>query len=126
MSPSSNWPNSACGGTPMSSNMARSFLFSNPRVEREPARPEPSFQMLLDERALAFIERAERLIRGDRGAELVVVPRTLALLRFLHLEQIHVMDLAPVLADAALAEQLVVRRHRLHFRHDGGAVGIAL
>ena len=36
------------------------------------------------------------------------------------------MDLAAVLTDLALAEQLVVGRHGLHLGHHGGAVGIAL
>src|SRR5262245_52519254 len=81
--------------------------------------------LLLYQWALTLVERTKRLLGRDGGAGFVVVPSTLALLRLLDLEQIHVVDLAAVLADAALAEQLVVGGHRLHLGHHGGAIGIA-
>src|SRR4029077_13186937 len=123
MRPSNSWPNSACGGTPISSNMARWFSPGN----RGPAGVRPAGPcLLLDQRALAFIERAERLFGGDGGACLVVIPGALALLGLLYFEQVHVVDLAAVLPDAALAKQLVVVRLRLPLAHPGGTVGVSL
>src|SRR5882672_3353356 len=78
------WPNSACVGTPKISVMR-----------------------LLHQGAAALFLGTERLIRRNRGADLVVVPGVLRLRRLLHLEQIRRVDLAPVLADAALAEQRI-------------------
>src|SRR5688572_12051210 len=77
---------------------------------------------LLDERAASLGQRTERLLRGDRRADLVVVPRTLRLRRLLHLDEISRVDLASVGADRALAEQRVVGRLRFHVRDDLRAV----
>src|SRR5262249_13386698 len=65
----------------------------------------------LDQRAIALlIERAPRLFGGNGGELFVIVPRRLALLRRLHLEQVHRVDLAAIDAHAALAHQFVVGR----------------
>src|SRR5262245_58506230 len=88
--------------------------------------PRLALESALDQRATAFGQRAEGFVRWNGGAELVVVPRSLRLRRLLDLEQIHRMDLAPVGAHRALAEQLVVGRHLFHLGHDRLAVGIAL
>src|SRR5438132_6930792 len=74
--------------------------------------------LLLRQRALALVERPERLLGRDGGAHLVVIPRALGLRGLLHLEEIHRMDLAAVGADGALAEEGVVGRHLLHLRDD--------
>src|SRR5262245_66398524 len=67
-----------------------------------------------DRRTAALTEGPERLRGRDRRAQLVVVPGVLRLVGPLHLEQIHVVNLAAVGTNAALAEQCVVRRHVLH------------
>src|SRR5688572_26881798 len=85
------------------------------------SRPPGSF-LLLHEGAVALVDGAEGLLGRDRRARLVVVPRAFGLGRLLHLEEIGGVDLAAVGADAALAEQRIVRRHLLHLRDDLGAV----
>src|SRR5215472_8869155 len=75
-----------------------------------PASPRAGL-LCLHQRAFTLIDRAEGFGRGDRGTQFVVVPRRLALLRFLDLEQIHVLDLASILPDQAFPEQFVVGRH---------------
>src|SRR6266571_2361115 len=74
------------------------------------------------ERALAILQRAEGLIRGDRRADLVIVPGTFRLGGLFRLEQICRMDLAAVGANHALAEQRIIGRHLLHLGDDLGAV----
>src|SRR5882672_7043071 len=69
-----------------------------------------------DQRAVAFAHRAERLLRRDGRDHLVVVPVALRFLGRFHLQQIHRVELASVLADATLAEERVVGRHGLHRR----------
>src|SRR4026207_1369636 len=69
---------------------------------------------LLDQRAAAVLLRPERLLRRAGGEDLVVVPRVLRLGGLLHLDEIRVVDLAAVGADAPLAEQRVVGGHLLH------------
>src|SRR5580765_2342438 len=76
-----------------------------------------------DQRAVALAHRAERLLGGDRRDHLVEIPVALRLLGRLHLREIHGMELAPVLADAALAEERIVGRHGLHRRDHRLAVG---
>src|SRR5690349_22329987 len=66
------------------------------------------------EGASTLAQGPERLVRGNRGAQLVVVVRALGLGRLLHLEEISVVDLAAVGADRALAEERVVRGQLLH------------
>src|SRR5919109_4559875 len=122
MRPSRSWPNSACGGTPRSSNIRRLPRQTGNRAGTCQPGPSDSF---LHERAIALVDRAEGFRGWDRGAQLVVVPRPSTLLRLLDLEEIHVVELAPVGADGALAEQLVVRGHHLHLLDDLGAIRIA-
>src|SRR5688572_21792811 len=72
--------------------------------------------LLLHERAVALVHRPERLLGGNDGALLVVVPRALRLRRLLHLEQVRGMHLSPVGANGALAEERIVRGRLLHLR----------
>src|SRR5438034_10345799 len=95
------WPNSACVGTPK---------IVTPRA---PRRPRPLF---LHERAVALVHRPERLLGGDGGADLVVVPRAFGLRRLLHLEQVDGMELATVGAHHALAEDRIVGGRLLNVR----------
>src|SRR5262245_20604857 len=74
------------------------------------------FSLSLDQRAFTLIRGPEGLGGGYGGASLIVVPGPLTFLRFLDLEEIHVVDLAAVFPDRALAKQLVLGRHRLHLR----------
>src|SRR6185503_6042444 len=67
-----------------------------------------------DEWAAIFGERTERFLGGRGREKLVHVPFAFAFGWFLHLEQIHRMDLAPIFADAAGSETIVIRRHLLH------------
>src|ERR1700731_107704 len=75
-----------------------------------------------DQRAMAVLERPERLVGRNGGQQLVEVARILRFRRRLHLEQIGRVDLAAVGADRALAEQGVVGRQLLHLGHHRGAV----
>src|SRR5262245_10743877 len=75
-----------------------------------------------DQRTAALSEGPERLRGRDRRAQLVVVPGMLRLVGPLHLEQMHVVNLAAVGTNAALTEQRVVRRHVLHLGHHRFAV----
>ncbi len=77
------------------------------RCERTSKRPRPG---------------AER-VRGRRGGDqLVVVPRAMALRRAFHLEQIGREHAPPVFPDRAVAEGVVIGRHRLHAGDGGLAV----
>src|SRR5262245_63119061 len=76
-----------------------------------------------DQRTAALAERTERFRRRDGRAQLVVVPDVLRLVGPLHLKQEHVVDLATVRADTALAEQWIVGRQLLHLRNHRLAVG---
>src|SRR5438067_1370258 len=83
--------------------------------------PQPSF----DQRAAALLLRTEGFFGRDGGEDVVVVPRSLGLGRLLYLDEISVVDLAAVGADAALAEERVLRRHLLHLGdHLGGVVAL--
>src|SRR5262249_58867039 len=75
-----------------------------------------------DERTVALTEGTECLRGGDGGAHLVVVPWVLRLFGPLDLEQVHVVDLAPVGTDATGAEQGITGRQSLHLRDHGLAV----
>src|SRR3989442_12058298 len=97
------WPNSACVGTPK---------IVTPRA---PGRPRPLF---LHERAVALVHRSERLLGGDGGADLVVVPRSFGLRPLLHLEQVDGKDLAGVRAHHTLSEERIVGRPLLHLSDD--------
>src|SRR5215813_9185421 len=76
----------------------------------------------LHQRALAGLERLGRVFRRNRRDQLVIVPRTLRLLRLLHLEQIGRNDAAAVGAQRALAEQGIVGRQLLHLGDNLGSV----
>src|SRR5437660_6923081 len=76
----------------------------------------------LHQRALAILQRAERLIGRDRRAHLVIVPGSLRLRRLFHLDQVRRMDLAAVGADAAFAEQRIIGGHLLHLGDDLGSI----
>src|SRR5437870_7740920 len=76
----------------------------------------------LHQRTLAVLERPKRLIRGNRRANLVIVPRTLRLRRLLDLDQVRGMNLAAVDTNRAFAEQRVVGRRLLHLRDHLGAL----
>src|SRR5262249_38087931 len=79
-------------------------------------------RLFLNELASALIERPESLLRGDRCADLVVVPWVLRLRRLLDLNEIRGMDLAAVDANRPLAEERIVGRHLLHLGDDLGAL----
>src|SRR4029453_7387475 len=81
-----------------------------------------SWRLLLHHRTVALIDGTERLARRNRRAQLVQVPWPLRLGRLLHLEEVHRVKLAAVLADAAFAEQGIVGGQRLHLRDHLGAV----
>src|SRR5512141_740731 len=92
--------------------------------ERTPAGTDaggPSY-LLLYQRTGAFRKRPEGLVARGRSDQLVIVPRSLGFRRLLDLKQVGRMKLAPVGADRALAEQRVVGRRLLHFRHHLDAV----
>src|SRR5512134_3630006 len=113
MSPINSWPNSAWAGMPKTVMAGRDRRpGSAPRASR-PGRPAP---LLLDQRAVALVDRPEGLGGGNGRPELVVIPRPLRLGRLLHLVEEHVVDLPAVRADGALAEQRVVGRRLLHAR----------
>src|SRR6266487_4376013 len=115
MSPISNCPNRACELMPSSSNMAfRSYsedVLHAPHPSRRTLRALIGMRRVSSDarsaghqRAAAFLERTERLRRRNGGTQIVQIPRTLRLFRLLHLEQIHVVDLAAVGPHRALAE----------------------
>src|SRR5689334_25181017 len=122
MSPISSCPKRACVGKPKMVIYLRStktVAARKPRWRgcfRSQRRFASCFRTTasLDERTLAVFQRPERLIRGNRCADLVVVPFVLRFGGLLHFDQIRRVDLAPVDPDAALAEQRVVGRHLLH------------
>src|SRR5687768_1985279 len=101
MSPIRSCPNRAWVGTPNISVM-------------------PLF--LLYEGATAVFFRPKGLVGRDGGADLVVVPRVLGLGRLLHLDEVRVVQLASVGADAPLAEERVVGRRVFHLGDHLGAV----
>src|SRR5262245_30527508 len=80
------------------------------------------FESAADQWTPALIQRSERLRGRNRGAQLVVVPRIFRFLRLLYLEEVHVVDLAPVGTDDAGTEQRIVGRHLLHLCNDRLAV----
>src|SRR5262249_8663774 len=85
-------------------------------------RPPPA--LFLPQWTFALVERPPRLLRRNGRELLVVVPGCLALLRLLHLEQVHRVDLAPVDAHVALAHEPVLGRQLLHLRDHRLAVGM--
>jgi hypothetical protein len=80
----------------------------------------------LDERTVAFGQRAVGLVARRGGQQLVVVPRTFALGWLLHLEQIGRGEVAAIFADGGLAEAVVLDRHCLHARDGRSAVLLGL
>src|SRR5262245_9036345 len=62
------------------------------------------FGSAANQRTPALIQRSERIRGRNRGAQLIVVPRILRFLGLLYLEEIHVVDLAPIGTDHAGAE----------------------
>src|SRR5580765_1688361 len=109
-------PNSACAGMP---NTVIGEAWPLPAARwGGPLRPLPprgrAPGLLLHQGAIPLIDRPERLGGGNGRAQLVVVPRRLGLRRLLHLEEVHVVDLAPVRPDRPLPEQRVVGRRLLH------------
>src|SRR5262249_8866962 len=86
-----------------------------------PTAPSPR-ELLFHELATTLVERTECLLRGDRRADLVVIPGVLGLGRLLDLDEIRGMNLAPVRANGPLAEERIVGRHLLHLGDDLGAV----
>src|SRR5215207_2040057 len=73
---------------------------------------------LLRHLAAAFLQRREGLVTLDGREVLVIVPRRLALLRRLDLEQVHVVDHAPVRQDLAVAGEEVVDGHLVQLLGD--------
>src|SRR5512133_244987 len=106
MSPISSWPKSAC--TCLSAFLQttreepRTFSVRGPRVLR-----------LLHQRAATVGKRTERLVRWNRCADLVIVPRRLRFRRLLHFDEIRRMNLAAVDTYRAFAEQRIVGRQLL-------------
>src|SRR5262249_5194768 len=121
----SSWPNRACELMPSSSNMTDHVSLAGNGSIPFP-RPRRIGVSAFHQRAAAFSQGAKSLVRRDRGAQFVIIPGSLRLRRFLDLEEIHRMDFSPVGSHDALAEELIVGRHLLHFRDDRLAVGIAL
>src|SRR5215831_8425053 len=68
-------------------------------------RGDGAVMLLLHQGALALVERPEGLIGGNGRADLIVVPRRFRFRRLLHLHEVGGMDLAPVHANHALAEE---------------------
>src|SRR5450755_2470175 len=85
-----------------------------------------SFSLAAHQRAVAFVERSEGLVRRNGSAGLIEVAGIFRLFRLLHFEQIGRVDDAAVGAHAALAEERIIGRQFLHLRHHGLAVGRAL
>src|SRR5215510_2609691 len=73
--------------------------------------------LLGDHRAVALVHRPEGLVAGNGGDELIVIPWTLGLRRLLDFEEIHVVHVAAVGADVALAEYRIVPLGFLEGRH---------
>src|SRR5207248_10582972 len=81
---------------------AREGSTSSSRSEVGDARSFPR-----DQRAIALVQGAERLLRRNAGEDLEIVPVALRLLGRFHLQEIHRVDLAAVLADSSFAEQRI-------------------
>src|ERR1700739_717161 len=75
------------------------------------------FTSLLDQRTARRRQRLEGLLARNRRDQLVVVPLTFRFGRLLHLEQVHVVHHAAVVADAPVLREEVVHRRLLHLRH---------
>src|ERR1700723_2039188 len=73
--------------------------------------------------ASAFVERPPRLLRRNSLDHGVIVPGIFGFLRFLDLEQIHVVKLPAVGTDRPFAKKRIIRRQLLHLVDDGFAVG---
>src|SRR5215471_11512757 len=143
MRPMRSWPKRAWVGMPNTVDITHAPL-STSRGEgrvrgplpRSPATPDPhptlslpmggrgdaAVMLLLHQWALALVERPECLVGGNGRADLVVVPRRFRFRGLLHLHEVGGMDLAPVHANHALAEERIVGGHLLHLGDDLGAV----
>src|ERR1019366_933415 len=84
------------------------------------------FSLAAHQRAVAFLERPEGLVRRNGSAGLIEVAGIFRLFRLLYLEQIGRVNDATIGADRALAEQRIIGRHLFHLRHHGLAVGRTL
>src|SRR5689334_21960158 len=76
-----------------------------------------SYPASLHQRATALRDRTECLIGRNGRDQPVVIIRVFRLVRLLHLEQVHRVNDAAVLADGNVAEQLVLAFELLHLRH---------
>src|SRR5262245_20865099 len=99
---------------PSSSNMTDHVSLVGERKYSVP--PTSPHRSAFHQRAAAFGQGAKSLVRRDRGAQFVIVPRGLRFRRLLDLEEIHRMDFSAVGPHDAFAEELIVGRHLLHFR----------
>src|SRR5215470_5916440 len=143
MRPMRSWPKRAWVGMPKTVDITRDPLSPGGGegkvrgpLPRAPATPHPhpalslptggrgdgAVMLLLHQRALALVERAEGLVGGNGRADLVVVPRRLRLRGLLHLHEIGGMDLASVHPNRSLAEERIVGGHLLHLGDDLGPV----
>src|SRR5215510_6460324 len=141
MRPMRSWPKRAWVGMPSTLDITREPLAPSGGEDRvrgplprtpAPSHPHPTLSLpsggrgdgavmlLLHQRALALIERPECLIGGNGRADLVVVPRRFRFRGLLHLHEVGGMDLAPVHANHALAEERIVGGHLLHLGDDLG------
>src|SRR5262245_60172505 len=102
------------GAQPQRAMRKRAAWSAHPSPSPGPPPPPAPRELLFDELASALIERAEGLLRGDRRADLVVVPRVLRLGRLLDLDEVSGVNLADVTANSQLAEERVVGCHLLH------------
>src|SRR5262245_39654110 len=110
------WALAADASVPMSAKTAGTSANAASCTSRQ------GMALLLDERTATLVQGPKRLGRRDGRPQLVEVPRTTRLGGFLHLEEIHGMDLPAILTNAALPEERVVGGHRLHLRDHGGSV----
>src|ERR1700676_5274433 len=99
----------------MNRSFALSLVVTRKKTRRRWRRR--AWYLFLQQGALAFGERRERLVARNRADQLVEVPGGLGFRRLLDLEQIGRMDGAAVGLNLALAEQRIVGRHRLHLFH---------
>src|SRR5262245_15736111 len=91
-----------------------------PALEFETLSPGPSF----DQRAATLVQRPERLVARNGGEQLVEVPGPGRFARRLQLHQVHVVDHAAVLADAAVLREEIVDRSGPHLGdHRFGVIG---
>src|ERR1035437_638280 len=72
---------------------------------------------LLYQRAGTVLEGAKRLVAGDHGAKLVVVPFAFRFRRLFDFVDVHVMYHATIFTNAAVFRKEIVDRHLAHFGH---------